>query len=53
MRELNRLDRSMKGRIMVDEMDDTSKRVLADFLKEHNEEIWNRSNLELHEGLRV
>ena len=50
---MNRMDRSMKGRIMVDEMDDTSKRVLADFLKAHNEEIWNRSNPELHDGLRV
>ena len=26
---------------------------LADFLKEHNEEIWNRSNAELHDGLRI
>lgn len=50
---MNKMDRSMKGRIMVDEMDDVSKQVLADFLKEHNEELWDRSSAELHEGLKV
>lgn len=50
---MNKMDRSMKGRIIVDEMDDVSKQVLADFLKEHNEELWNRSSAELHEGLKV
>lgn len=50
---MNKMDRSMKGRIMVDEMDDVSKQVLADFLKEHNEELWDRSSAELHQGLKV
>lgn len=50
---MNKMDRSMKGRIMVDEMDDVSKQVLAEFLKEHNEELWSRSSAELHEGLKV
>ena len=50
---MNKMDRSMKGRIMVDEMDDVSKQVLAEFLKEHNEELWDRSSAELHEGLKV
>lgn len=50
---INNMDRSMKGRIMVDEMDDTSKRVLAEFLQNHNEELWARSTGELHEGLQV
>lgn len=50
---INKMDRSMKGRIIVDEMDPTSKRVLADFLKSHNEELWDRSEPELHEGLSV
>ncbi len=40
---VNNMDRSMKGRIIVDEMDDLSKRVFAQFLKEHNEDIWNNS----------
>ncbi len=50
---MNKLDRSMKGRIIVDEMDDVSKRVLADFLKEHNEALWDRSEPELHKGLET
>ena len=50
---MNKMDRSMKGRIMVDEMDDVSKQVLAEFLKEHNEELWSRSSAELHDGLKV
>lgn len=49
---MNKMDRSMKGRIIIDEMDATSKRVLADFLKGHNEEIWARSSEVLHDGLK-
>lgn len=48
---VNNMDRSMKGRIIVDEMDERSKEVLANFLKEHNEEMWSRSK-ELQEALR-
>lgn len=50
---VNKMDHSMKGRIRVDEMDDTSKRVLADFLKTHNEELWKNSTEELHEALNA
>lgn len=50
---MNKLDKSMKGSIMVDHIDDTAKRVLAEFLQEHNMELWNRSGAELHEGLRI
>lgn len=50
---VNNLDRSMKRRIIVDQMDDTSKRVLAKFLESHNAEMWERSEAELHEQLRV
>lgn len=50
---MNKLDRSMKRNIIVDEMDDVSKRVLANFLKEHNEELWDRSEPELHEALNA
>lgn len=50
---INKMDRSMKGQIIVEEMDDTSKKVLANFLKEHNEELWTRSSGELHTGLQV
>ncbi len=48
---VNNMDRSMKGRIIVDEMDERSKEVLANFLKEHNEDMWSRSK-ELQEALR-
>lgn len=48
---VNNMDRSMKGRIIVDEIDERSKEVLANFLKEHNEEMWSRSK-ELQEALR-
>lgn len=50
---VNKMDRSMKGRIIVDEMDDSSKQVLAEFLKAHNEELWARSSKELHDVLTV
>lgn len=50
---VNRLDKSMKRQIIVKDMDDRSKDILADFLKSHNEELWDRSMPELHEGLRT
>lgn len=50
---VNKMDRSMKGYIIVDEMDDHSKRVLAEFLRNHNEDLWNNSTEELHEALNV
>ncbi|MDZ5711173.1 YwhD family protein [Jeotgalibacillus haloalkalitolerans] len=48
---VNLMDKSMKRKIIVDHMDDTSKKVLADFLKSHNEAFWNASEAELHEAL--
>ncbi len=48
---MNKMDRSMKGYIMVDEMDASSKKVLATFLETHNKELWDRSSAELHDGL--
>lgn len=45
---VNRMDKSMKRHILVDNMDYPSKRVLANFLKNHNEEIWNNSDKKLH-----
>lgn len=50
---VNLLDKSLKRKIIVDKMDDRSKKVLADFLKGHNEELWNNSDPELREGLAV
>ncbi|GAE33588.1 YwhD family protein [Halalkalibacter akibai] len=50
---VNKMDKSLKGHILVDDMDDKSKAILAKFLKEHNEQIWENSTKELHEALTV
>lgn len=49
---VNMMDKSHKGHIVVDHMDDKSKQLLADFLKNHNEDMWLRSEPALHEGLQ-
>jgi len=48
---VNKLDKSLKRRIIVDHMDEKSKQVLATFLQQHDVEMWNRSSEELKEGL--
>ncbi|WP_170008406.1 YwhD family protein [Bacillus fonticola] len=48
---VNRMDKSMKGRIEVDHMDDVSKDVLSAFLRKHNEDLWTHSSEELHKAL--
>lgn len=48
---VNKMDKSLKRHIMVDFMDDKSKQVLRDFLKNHNEEMWNLSEDKLKEDL--
>ncbi|TMW72123.1 YwhD family protein [Alteribacter natronophilus] len=50
---VNNMDKSLKGRIIVDKMDDKSKQILADFLQNHNEELWKASTDELKDGLKV
>ncbi|WP_078556209.1 YwhD family protein [Bacillus alkalicellulosilyticus] len=49
---VNRMDKSIKGHIIVDHMDEASKHLLAKFLKEHNEEMWNNSDEALHQQLK-
>ncbi|KGR80203.1 YwhD family protein [Ureibacillus manganicus] len=44
---VNRMDKSLKRKIMVDYMDDASKEVLVDFLQTHNKEMWERSDGQL------
>lgn len=41
------MDKSLKGKIMLEHMDDHSKKLLKDFLVEFNEEMWNNSSHEL------
>jgi hypothetical protein len=48
---VNRMDKSLKRHIIVEHMDEKSKKVLADFLKNHDIEMWNRSSEELKKGL--
>ena len=45
------MDKSLKRHIMIDHMDESSKKVLGTFLKEHNEAIWNESSEELRHAL--
>lgn len=50
---VNRMDKSLKRHIIVDHMDEPSKKVLADFLKNHDEKMWELSSEELKKGLNV
>ncbi|MGG0538262.1 YwhD family protein [Priestia aryabhattai] len=50
---VNKMDKSLKRRIMVEEMDNKSKALLREFLKSHNEEIWTLSNDDLKEALQT
>lgn len=48
---VNKMDKSMKRHIIVDHMDEPSKKILTDFLKSHNEEMWNNSEEKLRQDL--
>lgn len=48
---VNRMDKSMKRKIMVDNMDAPSKKVLRDYLRGHNLEMWERSEQQLRDDL--
>lgn len=48
---VNKMDKSMKRHIIVEHMDEPSKKILADFLKGHNEEMWNNSEEKLRQDL--
>ncbi|MDQ0232198.1 YwhD family protein [Metabacillus malikii] len=50
---VNRMDKSMKRHIIVDHMDDRSKEILADFLQNHNSEMWELSDRKLKEDLNA
>ena len=50
---VNKMDKSLKRRIMVEEMDSKSKDLLREFLKSNNEEIWRLSNDDLKEALQT
>ncbi|SHM63273.1 YwhD family protein [Gracilibacillus kekensis] len=48
---VNHMDKSMKGHVIVDHMDDKSKKLLADFLREFDAEMWENSTDELKQAL--
>lgn len=50
---VNNMDKSLKRRIIVEHMDEKSKQVLANFLKNHDAGMWERSSEELKKGLAV
>lgn len=50
---VNRMDKSLKRYIIVEDMDDKSKHILADFLKNHDAGMWERSKDELKQSLTV
>lgn len=48
---VNRLDKSLKRHIIVDHMDESSKKVLAEFLQNHDKGMWERSSEQLKKDL--
>ncbi|MBG9451930.1 hypothetical protein ABE67_21795 [Cytobacillus firmus] len=50
---VNRMDKSIKRHIIVDHMDGKSKKVLADFLKNHDAGMWERSAEQLKTDLQA
>ncbi|WP_088036744.1 YwhD family protein [Evansella clarkii] len=48
---VNNMDKSLKGRIIVSHMDDKSKKILADYLKDFNEDMWKNSDEQLRKDL--
>jgi hypothetical protein len=50
---VNRMDKSLKRHIIVDHMDDKSKKILSDFLQNHSQDMWNNSAEELKNGLAI
>ncbi|RIW27841.1 hypothetical protein D3H55_22490 [Bacillus salacetis] len=50
---VNRMDKSIKRHIIVDVMDDRSKDILRNFLVNHDEGMWERSEEKLKEDLSV
>ena len=48
---VNRMDKSIKRHIIVDHMDDKSKVILREFLKNHNAQLWENSTQQLKDEL--
>jgi hypothetical protein len=48
---VNHMDKSMKGHVIVEHMDEKSQKLLADFLREFDPEMWKNSSDELKQAL--
>jgi hypothetical protein len=48
---VNRMDKSLKRNIIVDHMDQKSKEVLREFLRNHDSGMWERSSQQLKDDL--
>lgn len=45
------MEKSMKGHVIVDHMDEVSRQLLGDFLREFSPEMWGNASAQLHEAL--
>ncbi|WP_433959497.1 YwhD family protein [Cytobacillus horneckiae] len=50
---VNRMDKSIKRHIIVDHMDEKSKKILTEFLQNHDAGMWERSSEQLKADLQV
>lgn len=50
---VNKLDKSMKKKIVVDELDASTKSILKNFLQAHDQDMWELSEEELKQALDV
>lgn len=48
---VNNMDKSLKRKIIVSHMDEKSKKILADFLQQHDAGMWARSTEQLKQDL--
>lgn len=49
---VNNMDKSMKGQVVVEHMDDHSKKLLGEFLREYKPELWENSSEELKQAFQ-
>ncbi|MCZ0702548.1 hypothetical protein J2T56_000787 [Natronobacillus azotifigens] len=45
------MEKSMKGHVIVEHMDDLSRQLLGDFLREFNQDMWKNSSEEVKKAL--
>jgi hypothetical protein len=50
---VTKMDKAMKGQVHLEDMDDASKKLLKDFLINHDAGMWERANPELKKQLEV